>query len=84
MCPGNVRSAEGGREPHSPPPEPQAQRLRIVMSNMKRYLCLIGGRKVSADASSVFLCMKRYHVPLGWMLFSWRTGWRYFYEEACY
>ena len=36
----NVRSAEGGREPHSPLPEPQAQRLRIVMSNMKRYLCL--------------------------------------------
>ena len=62
MCPGNVRSAEGGREPHSPPPEPQAQRLRIVMSNMKRYLCLIGGRKVSADASSVFLCMKRWEV----------------------
>ena len=40
MCSVNVRSAEGGRESHSPPPEPWAQSLRIVMSHMKRYLCL--------------------------------------------
>ena len=40
MCIVNVRSAEWGRESYSPPPEPWAQRLRIVMSHMKRYLCL--------------------------------------------
>lgn len=40
MCAVNVRSAEGGRESYSPPPESWAQRLRIVMSYMKRYLCL--------------------------------------------
>lgn len=40
MCAVNVRSAEGGRESYSPPPEPWAQCLRIVMSYMKRYLCL--------------------------------------------
>ena len=34
----NVRSAEGGRESYSPPPEPWAQCLRIVMSHMKRAI----------------------------------------------
>ena len=40
MCFVNVRFAEGGCVSHSPPPEPWAQCLRIVMSYMKRYLCL--------------------------------------------
>lgn len=55
----NVRSAEGGRESYSPPPEPWAQCLRIVMSHMKRYLCL-NESTPPADMSSVFLFMKRY------------------------
>ena len=59
MCFVNVRSAEGGRESYSPPPEPRAQRSRIVMSHMKRYLCL-NESNPPADMSSVFLFMKRY------------------------
>lgn len=64
MCSVNVRSAEGGRESHNPPPEPWAQCLRIVMSHMKRYLCL-NESTPPVDMNSVFLFMKRY--PAGGM-----------------
>lgn len=57
----NVRTAEGGLGSSVPPPETQAQRLRIVMSHMKRYLC---PGALPLDINSVFCCMLRYSFSL--------------------
>ena len=62
----NVHPAEGRGDSYIPPPEPYAQRVRIVMSTWSAiYACEADGSfsRILTGIDSIFCRMERYPTP---------------------